>query len=72
MAGPRKKFRRRPKKVGAKKRQRVKAQVRRLLAAGMTEDEIKKFKTNEDVRAAHRLIGEMLKKKRKSKKSAKK
>jgi hypothetical protein len=35
---PRKKFRTRPKKKGAKKRQRIKSQKKRLVAAGVDED----------------------------------
>jgi hypothetical protein len=38
---PRKNYRTRPKKSGSKKRQRVKTQKKRLIAAGMSEDAVK-------------------------------
>jgi hypothetical protein len=43
MVGPRRKFRQRPKKVGAKKNTRIKAQKARLLASGMDEAKVKKL-----------------------------
>jgi len=43
MPGPRKKYRQRPKKVGAKKKQRIKAQRKRLLAAGLEEEYVDKL-----------------------------
>ncbi|MDD4956423.1 MAG: hypothetical protein PHH49_01710 [Candidatus Omnitrophica bacterium] len=40
---PRKNYRTRPKKTGAKKRQRIKAQKKRLVASGMEEKKLKKL-----------------------------
>ncbi len=43
MPGPRKKYRDRPQKVGAKKKQRIKAQRKRLLAAGLEAGHVDKL-----------------------------
>jgi len=51
MPGPRRKFRERPKKSGAKKKQRVRSQKRRIIAAGADESTLKKM-TNKEVREA--------------------
>ena len=71
MAGPRKKFRQRPKKVGAKKRTRVKHQKQKLVAAGVKEEDIHVM-TDVDVRGAlkkaMRKKGKKTQKGRKSKK----
>ena len=56
MAGPRIKFRERPKKTGAKKKQKVNAQKRRLAAAGVKEEDIKRLATDKEVREAHKKI----------------
>lgn len=58
---PRKNFRTRPKKTGAKKRQKVLAQKRRLLAVGYEKDVLDKMTTVE--------IRELLKQKGKQKPS---
>ncbi|MFH1306007.1 MAG: hypothetical protein ABIH74_06375 [Candidatus Omnitrophota bacterium] len=44
---PRKNFRTRPKKTGARKKQKVLAQKRRLVAAGHDKDSLKKLTTPE-------------------------
>jgi len=44
---PRKNYRSRPKKAGAKKRQKVLAQKRRLVAAGCEKESLKKLSTVE-------------------------
>lgn len=44
---PRKNYRSRPKKNGAKKRQRVLSQKKRLLAAGVSEEDIHRMTTVE-------------------------
>jgi len=46
---PRKNYRSRPKKTGAKKKQRILSQKRRLVAAGCDETELKK-KTTVEIR----------------------
>ena len=56
MTVPRTKFRDRPKKTGAKKKIRVKAQQQRLFAAGYTEDKVKIMNPGE-IRAALRKTG---------------
>ena len=47
MSVPRVKFRERPKKTGAKKNIRVKAQKKRLVAAGLDEKSVNKLTTGE-------------------------
>ncbi len=49
MGVPRVKFRDRPKKTGAKKKIRVKAQKKRLVAAGFDEKSVNKL-TDRDIR----------------------
>jgi hypothetical protein len=44
---PRKKFRTRPKKTGAKKNQRILSQKKRLVAAGYDEAKLRKMTTRE-------------------------
>lgn len=56
MGAPRKKFRERPKITGARKKQKVKAQKKRLMAAGMEEKQISKL-TDKEVRQEHKKIG---------------
>ncbi|MBD3296442.1 MAG: hypothetical protein GF392_03660 [Candidatus Omnitrophica bacterium] len=46
---PRKNYRSRPKKGGARRNQRIRAQKRRLLAAGYKEEELKQ-KTTVEIR----------------------
>ena len=58
---PRKKFRERPKKSGAKKKQRVKSQKKRLVEAGYTEEELK----HKSISAVRDMIKESKKRKRK-------
>lgn len=47
MGKPRQKFRERPKKLGAKKRQKVKAQKKRLVQEGMDEAKVAKMTDKE-------------------------
>ncbi len=47
MAGPRRKFRERPKKLGAKKTVKVKDQKRRLVAGGIDEAKVAKLSPKE-------------------------
>ncbi len=47
MAGPRRKFRERPKKTGARKTQKVNAQKKRLVGSGMPEEQIGKLTVGE-------------------------
>ncbi len=54
-------YRSRPKKTGAKKRQKVKSQKRRLIAMGVTKERLEKMNST-DVR---KLLAETTKKKRK-------
>lgn len=61
---PRKNFRSRPKKLGAKKKQKVQSQKRRLVVAGCDKDSLEKLSPVE--------IRELLKKTAKKKKNAKK
>ena len=56
MGGPREKFRERPKKIGAKRKQRVSAQKGRLLAAGLEEGHVNKL-TDVEVREEQKKIG---------------
>ena len=56
MGGPRVKFRGRPKKSGAKKRQKVKSQRKRLVESGMKEEDVIKL-TDREVREKHKRIG---------------
>lgn len=51
MGGPKEVFKTRPKKSPAKKRQKVKAQKRRLVAGGLDEAAVEKM-TNKEVREA--------------------
>lgn len=55
MGGPKERFRTRPKKVGTKKRQKVRAQKRRLVKAGIDEDVVGKMTTRE-VRDTHKQV----------------
>ena len=55
MGGPKEKFKNRPKKSGAKKRQKVSAQKRRLIKAGVDEGAIAKM-TAKEVRETHKEI----------------
>jgi hypothetical protein len=55
MGKPRTKFRERPKKLGAKKNQRVKCQKRRLVAAGMDETVVKKL-TDKEARLSLKTV----------------
>lgn len=47
MPGPRRKFRERPKKTGAKKNAKVNAQKRRLVESGGDEEKVKKLSSKE-------------------------
>ena len=47
MGGPKKKFKNRPKKSGTKKRQKLRAQKRRLVKAGLDEGVVEKMTTKE-------------------------
>lgn len=47
MGGPKENFRNRPKKSGTKKRQKVRAQKRRLVKAGLDEGVVEKMTTKE-------------------------
>ena len=47
MGGPKERFKNRPKKTGTKKRQKVRAQKRRLVKAGVDEGSIEKMTTRE-------------------------
>jgi TPP-dependent pyruvate/acetoin dehydrogenase alpha subunit len=58
---PRKKFRQRPKKSGAKKRQRVRSQKKRLVEAGYTEEDLK----HKSISAIRDMIKDSEKRKRK-------
>ncbi len=51
MGGPKEVFRTRPKKSAGKKRQKVKAQKKKLLAGGLDEAVVEKM-TNKEVREA--------------------
>ena len=55
MGGPRGKYRERPKKRGAKRKQRVSAQKRRLSAAGLEEEHINRL-TDAEVREEQKKI----------------
>lgn len=56
MAGPRKKYRERPKKVGAKKRYRINLHKKKLIAAGMKAEDLSQLNEGE-IRRGLRLIG---------------
>jgi len=56
MVGPRKKYRQRPKKCGAKKTQRLKSQKQRLMDAGMKEEEVHKLSTDGEIRDALKKV----------------
>ncbi len=47
MGGPKENFKKRPKKSGTKKRQKVRAQKRRLVKAGLDEGVVEKMTTRE-------------------------
>lgn len=55
MGGPKERFKNRPKKVGTKKRQKVRAQKRRLVKAGIDEGAVEKMTTRE-VRDTHKEV----------------
>lgn len=55
MGGPREKFRNRPRKSGAKRKQKVRAQKRRLVKAGVDESVVEKM-TSREVRDTHREV----------------
>ncbi len=55
MGGPKEKFRNRPRKSGAKRRQKVRAQQRRLVKAGVDEGVVEKM-TSREVRDTHREV----------------
>ena len=68
---PRKNYRTRPKKSGSKKRQRVNTQKKRLIAAGMSEEQVKHL-TDAQIRDKLKKIAKKTVKKPAKKKPAKK